>query len=222
MFHVFCDFDGTITTRDATDFVLERLAAPEWLEIEAMWQRGLIGSAECMRAQVALITAPQRELNETLDEVQVDEGFPVFVAACREAGVPITIISDGVDHFIRYILTRYGLTDIPVIANRLTITPENGYQLDSPWSARACRSAAGVCKCTVVGIEKAQRIFVGDGRSDFCVSDKPEFVFAKGTLAAHCKKHGTEYIPYHNFNDVTTGLQHILKGSKLIKERKRI
>ena len=28
MMHVFCDFDGTITTRDATDFVLERLAAP--------------------------------------------------------------------------------------------------------------------------------------------------------------------------------------------------
>ena len=212
-FHIFCDFDGTITTRDATDFVLERLAPPEWLEIEAKWQRGLIGSAECMRSQVALINATRQELNQTLDEVQIDEGFVEFAALCRRVNIPLTIVSDGVDHFIRYILTRYRLGEIPVVANRLTITPENGYRLDSPWSSDQCRSGAGVCKCSFVNEEKEQRLYVGDGRSDFCVSNKPEFVFAKGTLAAHCKKNNIPYTSYQNFHDVADGLKNLLKNS---------
>ena len=220
MFHVYCDFDGTITTRDATDFILERLAAPEWLELEAQWQKGLIGSGACMRAQVALITAPREELNQTLDEVQIDEGFATFVTLCRSMNVPISIISDGVDHFIHYILAREGLDGIPVIANRLTITAENSYQLNSPYSDRACHAAAGVCKCKIVEEKKAQRIYVGDGRSDFCVSGKPEFVFAKGTLAAHCKKNETPYIPYHNLFDVADGFRDLLHDSTFIKERK--
>ena len=217
MFHVFCDFDGTITTRDATDFVLERLAEPEWLEIEAKWQKGLIGSAECMRAQVALINATRQELNQTLDEVQIDEGFFEFAALCQRTNTPITIISDGVDYFIRYILTRYKLGRIPVVANRLTITPDNSYQLDSPWSSDKCRSGAGVCKCSFVGEEKLQRIYVGDGRSDFCVSSKPEIVFAKGKLITYCKKNDISYIPYQNFHDVISELKYPLQYSPLKK-----
>lgn len=214
-FHIFCDFDGTITTRDATDFVLEQLAAPEWLEIEAKWQKGLIGSAECMRSQVALINATRQELNQTLDEIQIDEGFVNFVAFCRQTNTPITIISDGVDHFIRYILTRHKLGDIPIVANRLTISPENVYQLDSPWSSDKCTSGAGVCKCRFVGEEKAQRVYVGDGRSDFCVSSKPELVFAKGKLASFCKKNDIPHTTYHSFYDVTGSLKTLLQTTAL-------
>jgi len=216
-FHIFCDFDGTITTRDATDFVLERLAAPEWLEIEAKWQKGLIGSAECMRLQIGLINATRQELGQTLDEVQIDEGFPEFVNFCRHTNTPLTIISDGVDYFIRYILTRYRLGTIPVIANRLTITPNNVYQLDSPWSSDKCASGAGVCKCSFVSEERAPRVYIGDGRSDFCVSNKPEIVLAKGTLISHCKKNDTPYIPYQNFHDVMDELKHLLQNLPLRK-----
>ena len=212
MFHVFCDFDGTITTRDATDFILERLAAPEWLEVEARWQKGLIGSAECMREQVKLINATQQELNQTLDEVEIDEGFMDFITLCRQSNIPLTIISDGIDHFIRYILTRHKLGEIPVVANRLTITPENRYELDSPWSFDKCTAGAGVCKCRFVGEQKARSFYVGDGRSDFCVSNKPEFVFAKGTLATHCKKNNIAYTPYHSFYDVIDGFKELLRN----------
>ena len=170
-----------------------------------------------MRSQVSLISATRQELNQTLEEVQIDEGFSEFVAFCRHTNTPITIISDGVDYFIRYILTHYNLGTIPVIANRLTITPQNLYQLDSPWSSEQCRSGAGVCKCRFVSEEKAQRIYVGDGRSDFCVSDKPEFVLAKGNLISYCKKNDISYIPYQNFYDVMGELKHLLRNSPLRK-----
>lgn len=211
MIRVFCDFDGTITTRDATDFVLERLAPPGWLEIEAIWQRNEIGSAECMRQQMALISCTKKELNFVLDEVEIDEGFSDFAAFCRYSKIPVTIISDGVDYFIHRILSRRKLDEFPVIANKLTITDSNSYRLTSPWRSAACISGAGVCKCSIVGKEKAHRMYVGDGRSDFCVSTNPETVYAKGSLAAYCEKNNTSYTPYKNFHDVTAGLERLLQ-----------
>ena len=211
MIHVYCDFDGTITTRDATDFVLERLASPGWLELEAQWQRGVIGSAECMRRQIALLRATRKELDRVLDEVEIDEGFSEFASLCDYSSIPVTIISDGVDYFIHRILGRRKLDAFRVIANRLTITSENAYQLASPWRSSACTAGAGVCKCREVGKETSHRVYVGDGRSDFCVSATPETVFAKGKLAAHCEAMNTPYTPYKNFHDVTAGLELLLQ-----------
>ena len=54
---ILCDFDGTICAPDATDAILERLAAPQWRDIERDWRAGLIGSRECMSRQIALVDA---------------------------------------------------------------------------------------------------------------------------------------------------------------------
>ena len=55
--HVFVDFDGTIVPCDATDFLFERFALPEWRDVERDWQAGKIGSRECMTRQVDLLRA---------------------------------------------------------------------------------------------------------------------------------------------------------------------
>lgn len=212
MIHVFCDFDGTITTRDVTDFVLERLAPPEWLEIEAQWQRREIGSAECMQRQIGLIPASCHELDAVLDEIQIDEGFAEFVALCSYSGTKITILSDGVDYFIHRILKRYGLGGFEIFANKLNILPGNCYQLTSPWRDAGCTFGAGVCKCRLIKKKNVHRLFVGDGRSDFCVSAKPETVYAKGHLAAYCEKRAIPYKSYKTFHDVTAGLGGLLRA----------
>ena len=210
--HVYSDFDGTITQEDATDFVLSRLAAPEWESIEEEWKAGAIGSAECMRRQIALIGASKAELDATLDQVRIDEGFEDFARFCDRNEIQISIISDGVDYFIRRIMSRINLGHLPVIANRLVIG-EQGYRLESPFAAADCGSAAGVCKCRVVSKAAEPRIYVGDGRSDFCVSNKPEIVFAKGALATFCGQNATPYIGYDDFADVTFSLQRLLAVS---------
>src|SRR6516165_9770867 len=99
--HIFCDFDGTITTVDTTDLVLSRLAAPEWEALEADWRAARIDAAACMRGQVALIGGDDASLDAVLDEVEFTEGFPEFAAWCADNGVELTVVSDGVDYFIR-------------------------------------------------------------------------------------------------------------------------
>ena len=211
--HVYSDFDGTITQEDATDYVLSRLALPEWEAIEEEWKAGTIGSAECMRRQIALIQASQAELDAVLDQVRIDEGFADFAKFCDQNDIQVNIISDGVDYFIRRIMKRIGLDHLPVIANHLVLHENGQFELQSPYAMAGCESAAGVCKCRVVQKAAEPRIYVGDGRSDFCVSNKPEIVFAKGALAAFCGKNATPYIGYDDFGDVTMSLQRLLSVS---------
>ena len=207
---VFCDFDGTISIKDTTDEILTRFAQPEWEAIEDSWKKGEIGSAECMRRQIALICASKQELDSALDSVPIDMSFIEFVHFCNAQGAPVTVISDGVDYFIHRILKRYHLDHLPVIANHLTITAEEKYVLSTPHSNPACGTAAGVCKCAKVGAHSGTRVFVGDGRSDFCAVTKADFVFAKTALATHCEQQEIAYIPYQSFADIQQEMKHII------------
>src|SRR6266403_5744117 len=207
---VFCDFDGTITVQDATDFILSRFADREWQDIEAQWKKGAVGSAQCMQRQVALIRATRQELDAALDEIEIDPSFVAFASYCRSQGIPLTILSDGVDYFIHRILARHRLPSLPLIANQLTIHGHNGdrrYRLALPFSQAACESGAGMCKCRCVGAAIGTRVYIGDGRSDFCVANKPEVVFAKGNLAEFCVRQGIAFIPYRQFSDVAQELK---------------
>ena len=212
--HVFCDFDGTITVEDATDFILTRLADPAWEVIEDEWKAGTIGSAECMRRQIALIRADRATLDATLDQIHIDPAFLDFVRFCDKNFVTVSIISDGVDYFIRRILSRIGLGHLPVVANHLMFNTDGSYELSSPYSAATCSSAAGVCKCRIVSVAAEPRIYVGDGRSDFCVSSNPEIVFAKASLATYCAQNAIPFIGYDDFSDVTYSMQRLVAGAQ--------
>lgn len=198
---VFCDFDGTIAQVDVTDLVLERFADPAWRDVEADWTRGKIDSATCMAQQVALLRAPLAEINACLDEVEIDPGFPDFVAWARANHVPLKVVSDGIDHCIERVLGRHGFGDIPVFANRLSVTPD-GYSLSHPWRGDACRVGSGVCKCAVNGAGGDTIVFVGDGRSDRCAAPAADILFAKSGLADYCRRLGTPFIAYDTFHDV--------------------
>lgn len=208
--HVFCDFDGTISLKDTTDEILTRYADPEWEAIEQEWKEGAIGSAECMRRQIPLIRASKATLDDALDGLEIDPTFPEFVNYCEDANLPLTVISDGVDYFIQRILGRYHLGHLPVIANRLTISPEGRYQLSSPFGNPDCTFESGVCKCRQIGSRTGMRIFVGDGRSDFCAAGSADVLFAKHTLARHCTEQRIHFHPYQQFCDVQSMLEQVI------------
>lgn len=209
---VFCDFDGTISIEDATDMVLTRFAGSEWEDIEQLWKQGLIGSGECMRRQIALIEASRGELDRFLDTLAIDPGFESFLSFCRRGELPVTIVSDGVDYFIRRILARHGIDGLPIVANVLTCSVSQGresYSLFPPFTATGCVSGAGVCKCRVVDSSDLQ-VYIGDGRSDFCVSDKVDLVFAKAKLVDYCEENGIPYVGFEDFSDLLPKMEAVL------------
>ena len=67
------DFDGTISLLDVTDTLLNRFGKPGWQELEDAWERGEIGSRECMKGQVALLDMSESELNLHARELRVSQ-----------------------------------------------------------------------------------------------------------------------------------------------------
>lgn len=215
---ILCDFDGTIAVEDVIDSLLDHYGRPGWGALERDWRAGRIGSRACMSGQVALLDMGRDQLDEHLSQLWIDHAFPDFVARTRELGVPIRVVSDGLDYAIQTILARYGLDDLPVTANQLLpAIPPQRWRLSSPHQAEGC--ASGTCKCACVARARAdgakKTLLIGDGASDFCAADRVDFVFAKHRLIEHCRAAGIAYAPITGFEDALELLPQLLDGRLL-------
>ena len=213
---IVCDFDGTVSVGDVIDLLLERYAARGWEELETAWQLGEIGSRACLAGQIALLDASPAQLDAAIDSIAIDPSFPAFVADARAIGIPLTVVSDGLDRAIRALLGRYGLADLPIIANRLVQAGPRSWRLEFPHSNPACRAASGTCKCErAEGLRRqAPRVLlIGDGSSDFCVAGSADFVFAKHRLIAHCRERGYAHQSMQNFAEARAALPRLLSGA---------
>jgi 2-hydroxy-3-keto-5-methylthiopentenyl-1-phosphate phosphatase len=205
------DFDGTITLGDTTDRMLERFADPKWREVEAEWVAGRIGSRECLTRQAALISASPGEIDAVLDTVETDLGFPRFVEEASALGATAKIVSDGFDRFIEPILARIGVK-IFLLSNRLIPTGLRSWRAEFQNVNPDCRSQSGVCKCASAAAGKF-RLLIGDGRSDFCVAQEADLVFAKDKLAEFCREQNIPYRPIASFREARV---YMLELSKLL------
>lgn len=206
---VFCDFDGTITLVDATDAVLETFAQPAWREWEQRWVNGEITSQECLSHQVELIRADRETLVRFAADLPIDEGILELDRRCAEQHIPLTIVSDGLDLLVEAVLRRHGLLHIPVFSNHIRWNNHGIPSLSFPFSSPVCESGAGTCKCTLTHASEcpsSRTVYIGDGRSDQCVSSKMQTLFAKGTLRKWCEAQGIACFPFENLADVTQRL----------------
>lgn len=202
-FSVSCDFDGTITAEDTVDAILESFADPAWLQIEAEWKAGRIGSRECLLEQTRLIRVAPDVLDAWLDEREVDPEALGFFEDCAHLGIPVSVVSDGYDRAVRRVLARIGVAGVPVVANRLVPAGDDRWAALFPYSVATCPS--GVCKCTAVsGVQTL--VHIGDGRSDVCVSDVADIVFAKDHLLESRTRRGLPSIPFESFAEIRAQL----------------
>lgn len=185
---------------------------PGWRELEARWEQGGIGSRVCMAGQIALLDASRDELDQCLASMVIDPGFAAFAAHVADLGIPLHIISDGLDYAIHTILETQGIRGVPVIANRLRQVGERRWALHFPWHDNRCLHASGVCKCAVAGRLAVDKfLMIGDGRSDFCVSQHADHVFAKKGLVNECRRLGLAHTVVNDFSDASRLLDQLLQ-----------
>ena len=144
------------------------------------------------------------ELDEFLAGVAIDPDFHSFVTAASRLGITLEVVSDGLDRAIHRVLALHGLAGLPVAANHLVQFDERRWRLTSPNAVATCVSACGTCKCELLAAHTATSrkvLFLGDGRSDFCVAAKADFVLAKSRLIDHCVQEGIAHAAFGNFED---------------------
>jgi len=213
---VWIDFDGTITQKDVLDALIDRFAVDEsWKEIEQEWNRGEIGSYECLRRQFSLLRISQGELEQFLQTIPVDPGWPMLKGLLENNEVPFGILSDGVETFIQSILRLEG-EEIAVRSNAIR-HDGNKIALLCPHFVVTCMSRAAHCKCAsanALRVEDRWTIYIGDGRSDLCAARKADVVFAKSVLARELSREGVRYFGFQNLSDVATTLARAWTSSR--------
>lgn len=201
---VFVDFDGTISTVDSGVHLLERLGSPEWRELSAAYARGEIGSRECVLDEWELLPRDESRLREVAREVEIDPGFAPLLAALREAGAQVTVVSDGFGFYAEEVCASHG---VPLIGNRVDWSTG---ELEFPHEDRCCPcSTCGTCK--QAPIKDAQHaglttVLIGDGTSDRKAALLADVVFAKGPLRRWCELSAVAHRGFETLADVHAAL----------------
>jgi 2-hydroxy-3-keto-5-methylthiopentenyl-1-phosphate phosphatase len=195
------DFDGTVTDVDIIDAVLQAFAPTEWRDVETLWEKGIIGSRECLERQMSMVQHPLSRLLKYVDDFSIDETFGDFARFLAKRQVPFAIVSDGFQVFIERLLGNAGFKDVPVLANIL-FEEKGRLKTLFPYSDPDCSSAN--CKCMAVAelSKKNPLILVGDGRSDFCLAHKAAHVYSKKKLTRYCSVNGIPHTPFGSFAEI--------------------
>ena len=209
-FEIFCDFDGTITQIDTIDYILENIADKQYLRYEELWLNGKIGSKECMQNQIKLINGGFKAITKLLDSLKIDSTFANFMNWTTNNEIALSIVSDGLDRVINYILFKEKLNISRIYSNKLIELPNNQLAIANPHSAPNC--LMGVCKCTILNASNKIKVAIGDGASDYCFAGQADIVFAKSKLLKHCQENNLPHIPFNNFNDIIDKLTAIAQS----------
>lgn len=204
MIRLICDFDGTLTRQDSLRDFLLTFARDEWIHLEPQMRSGLLSEREAVKR--ALVTIDQSIASSTawaVKHVELDPGVQQFISEIQSRNIPLTILSGGIEQWIRSILTAAELPAIPVIANQLSDAQGRLVLKPAFQAALGCGSCT---QCKAAVIQKMRQefkddffVYVGDGFSDRCAVRHVDQVFAKEGLADFCIE---KSINHDSFSDV--------------------
>jgi 2,3-diketo-5-methylthio-1-phosphopentane phosphatase len=210
-FFITIDFDGTVSQTDVTDAVIREFAQDGWQEAEARWERGDIGSRECLAYQMSLIRMPLKRILDYAQNIPIDPYFANFIGFLQQHNLPFAIISDGFLPIIHSILHFNGMHRLPVYAGDL-VFDRHGLHTIFTNAVESCPS--GTCKCQIAErlSKSTSLIHIGDGRSDFCLAKKAHHVFCKGRLLEFCTQNGISHSGFEDFRDIERHIKTMLQA----------
>jgi len=204
------DFDGTVVDQDVSEEILGAFAPPEWWDIDLEFQRGEIGSRECLTRQAALLRGTQEDmLAFAVDRYRPDPTFGPFVAWARGCGMTVAVASDGFGFYVEEMLRTAGISGVAVRTNRVSIRPHRPVVFDFPEGHPICRTC-GTCKMSIVQRYRETGgpvAFVGEGHTDRYGALYADVVFAKKHLPEICRADGVPFTEWRTFDDVRAALE---------------
>ena len=224
MIKIFIDFDGTISRRDVGDALFETFGGQRSVIAVEQYRDKKLSAAECFRRECEACGEVDRSrLLEFLNEQEIDPAFAPFISFCRQHSLKHYIVSDGMDFYIRQILHRHGLGDVPLFANKLDlISVEDSSSVrfvpSFPFTDEVCDRCA-CCKrnhmLTLSG-EDDFIVYIGEGYSDRCPVRYADMVFAKEDLLKYCRQENISFFEYQSFADITKRLTSFIHPAEAV------
>ena len=212
---ILCDFDGTISIRDMGYVLLNRFSSGDWETIDRDFTEGTIGSKEAYSRIAEILNGDEGAVFSFIrSHSEIDPYFTSFYRYCREKGIDVKIVSDGLDFYIKTILEVHHLSDIPFYANRTHFRNGEGMDISFPYSSEEC-GLCGTCKKRLIQIHRKEYdsvLFAGNGLSDRCAAREADFVFAKSSLYTYCIDQDITCHFFENFHEILGDLKKQIRG----------
>ncbi|HYM20228.1 MAG TPA: MtnX-like HAD-IB family phosphatase [Candidatus Kapabacteria bacterium] len=209
MYHVYCDFDATVTVNDVWDILFKHFGDPKAFTVWQKFNTREYTAAECIAEACATVrNVDPRRMSEVFTLQEIRSGFSEFAEFCEEKNIALTIVSDGFSLYIRPILEHNSL-NISFHANTIELTNDGSLSVEFTNGRESCWRC-GSCKCSAITTTSADEdtiVYIGDGYSDHCPVEISDVIFARDMLRSFCSTHGIPYHPFEDFHTVKEILQ---------------
>lgn len=208
---IFVDFDGTITKHDVGNLFFREFGNEgESLKFVAKWKSGELSGRDLTLKEAEFVRVSEIEAVKYVEGFEIDPAFKDFVSFCGSNSIEITVLSDGLDFYIKRIFDVNGISGVPFYSN-IAHFESHGVRIEFPYlsDCTKCGNCKGYRILTMTGIDDLI-VYVGNGFSDRCAVQYADMIFAKDELLKHCEENNITYFPFENFNDVIQKLSKIL------------
>ena len=217
---IYCDFDGTVTEKDNIISIMKAFAPPEWEPIKDRVLSGAVSIRQGVGEMFSLLPSQKkREIEEfVLQQAKIREGFGEFTTFAMEEGIPLYIVSGGIDFFVRPVLSRFE----PFAGIYCNGSDFNGDTIRILWPHSCdglCSNDCGCCKPSVIRrlghLDDCYKIVIGDSVTDLEAAKQADFVIARDLLKEKCEEWGLYHASFEDFHDCIT----IIKNKTGVKEQ---
>lgn len=183
------DMDSTLINIECVDEIAD--AVGKKAEVAAITEAAMRGDIadykESLRQRVALLRGITLAQMDQIyhDRLQLNPGAAALVAACKQAGLKVLLVSGGFTHFTDRIRDRLGIDDTRANVLEVADGALTGRLVHQPWGD-ICDGAEKrtmlLQMCDKLGINLKETIAMGDGANDL-----PMMSVAGVSVAYHAK-----------------------------------
>lgn len=194
------DFDGTITAEDTLDGCMRRTIDPVVYDVKHNEMlSGKITLSQAIHMAFGMIPSSRfSEMMEYVRGVPIRKGFDDLLAAMKEQGTPVVVVSGGLKPYVEEKLAPYRDRLLDIHSVELDLS-DRYMRLVSEYE-----ECGDLLQKTLVmsRYDYKTAICVGDSHSDVRMAKASQLVFARDLLAKLLEKQGVHYIPWSDFYEV--------------------
>jgi 2-hydroxy-3-keto-5-methylthiopentenyl-1-phosphate phosphatase len=206
-----CDFDGTVTEQDNIVAIMKRFAPPGWEAIkdDVLAQRLSVRAGVGKMFSLLPSSLKEEIVRFVRETAVIRPGFGEFVRFAEERGIPLYIVSGGIDFFVHPVLEGW-IPQERIFCNGSDFSTET-IRILWPYACDAeCQNDCGLCKPSILrrfDPARYERIVIGDSITDLQAAKWADRVFATDFLQEKCEELGIAHTPFTTFHDILAHLK---------------
>ncbi len=205
-----CDFDGTITRNNLSVLLRQRFARGDWQKIESDYFDGNLTVEQSNRLQYVLIKEPKERLQEFVRQhVEVRPGFVGFARYCHETGIPLVIVSSGLDFYIETVLAQIGMQNLELHCGQTSFDKDGIVVSYTDPEGNIVNEGFKKRYLNWLRKRDSNIIYIGDGLSDLEAARNADHVFATDHLLRLLSTDSVACSAFSDFCDLLHQIRHL-------------